>query len=54
MTAPTTAKRTGASTLMRFFGKRPGQTTQDFAAEIKSLPDEDFADLVSQIKQIEG
>ncbi|MFA5401773.1 MAG: hypothetical protein WC359_15080 [Dehalococcoidia bacterium] len=33
--------------LMDFFGKKPGQTTEEFAAEIKALSPQEKEDLAS-------
>ena len=38
--------------LFTFFGKLPGQTTADFAAEVKQLSSEEIVELVSMINAL--
>ena len=37
----------------KFFGTKPGQTLQDFAAEIKSLTPQDKIDLIAMFKTVD-
>lgn len=44
------AGRTGVNVLAKYFGRLPGQTLMDFAAEAKALTDTDFEQLKSGIE----
>ncbi len=45
-----TQPRKGAATLMRYFGKKPGQNLSDFATELRALTDDDLTHLVGGIE----
>lgn len=49
MTDNTLTAREGTAKLVKFFGKRPGQTLAEIAAEIRELSDTDHAQLVGGI-----
>jgi len=48
--AGTGTGRVGVKHLSNYFGRLPGQSLKDFAAECKALPDADFYQLVSGIE----
>jgi len=48
--AGTGTGRVGVKHLSNYFGRLPGQSLKDFAAECKALPDVDFYALVSGIE----
>lgn len=45
-----TEPRVGVSLLMKFFGRLPGQTLADFAAEARQLTDADFTEIKAGIE----
>lgn len=44
------AARKGVASLKKYFGYKPGQSLSDFAAEVKQLDDDSFAQLVAGVE----
>ena len=48
----TNKTKTLLGALMDFFGKKPGQTLQDFSAEMKTLTDADRAYFKAELEKV--